>query len=223
MADLPQVVFQDFVAVPAGQRVVPGTRHRLLVHESHPECLIVKSAEGLLRFLKEGLDHLGEKIHRNLYGAEPGDYHGSLSRAERANAVRINGMYVQVAEVIDWLQELVDNGGPAVRDTLACGWCEKESDGLDLGIPPRHGMMLCGLCRAVAYCGVECQRQHWGEHKKCCVPAAEQPFGPPSGFIDLLLTNRTEVAKLNAVNRLLYNGVFRNNTIRGEDVNADAS
>jgi len=31
------------------------------------------------------------------------------------------------------------------------------------------GLMKCGRCQAVAYCGKEHQTAHWKEHKKSCV------------------------------------------------------
>lgn len=35
---------------------------------------------------------------------------------------------------------------------------------------PRQGIQLknCGACKGVKYCGQECQRAHWGEHRPVC-------------------------------------------------------
>jgi len=53
-----------------------------------------------------------------------------------------------------------------------CGWCNA------LGATKR-----CGRCRFVPYCGLECQKQAWREHKPICWPPppplpSESPFGP---------------------------------------------
>ena len=39
-----------------------------------------------------------------------------------------------------------------------CATCEGE-------------LQKCSRCRSVSYCGRECQRSHWREHKKFCVAA----------------------------------------------------
>ncbi len=48
-----------------------------------------------------------------------------------------------------------------------CGSC---------GAPPAIGteLMRCGRCRSVAYCGKECQRAHWKQHKGACKAAGEE-------------------------------------------------
>ncbi|KAI1106751.1 hypothetical protein F4804DRAFT_329946 [Jackrogersella minutella] len=33
---------------------------------------------------------------------------------------------------------------------------------------PKEGTSACGSCRLVVYCGRDCQKEHWGEHKKDC-------------------------------------------------------
>jgi len=43
---------------------------------------------------------------------------------------------------------------------LMCAQC-----GLD-------GTVRCGECKAVKYCGTECQRKHWKIHKEVCMPDA---------------------------------------------------
>lgn len=35
---------------------------------------------------------------------------------------------------------------------------------------PLNQLKRCGKCRVVYYCGVECQKKDWVEHKKICVP-----------------------------------------------------
>lgn len=44
-----------------------------------------------------------------------------------------------------------------------CAWCFKH-------IPDKR--MLCGKCHIAVYCGVDCQKEHWNEHRKQCGQAA---------------------------------------------------
>ncbi len=44
-----------------------------------------------------------------------------------------------------------------------CGKFEKEST-----------LLLCGRCKRVRYCSVECQREEWKVHKTSCTPAEKQ-------------------------------------------------
>ncbi|GAB4816195.1 hypothetical protein N2152v2_003241 [Parachlorella kessleri] len=40
-------------------------------------------------------------------------------------------------------------------------------------------LKLCSGCRAVAYCSVECQRQHWRQHKPGCMAVRESKAAAP--------------------------------------------
>ena len=44
-------------------------------------------------------------------------------------------------------------------DQKHCAWCDKFLE----------RTLLCPTCRSVSYCGIECQRDHWPEHRKCCL------------------------------------------------------
>jgi hypothetical protein len=48
-------------------------------------------------------------------------------------------------------------------DLVVCAGCGKVEE---------EGMKRCARCLAVVYCGVECQRGHWGVHKLGCVKKA---------------------------------------------------
>jgi len=55
----------------------------------------------------------------------------------------------------------VDRVGPCILRLLArwrCAMCD------------RHlcKVRVCGRCRLVSYCGRECQRVHWAQHKAAC-------------------------------------------------------
>ena len=47
-----------------------------------------------------------------------------------------------------------------------CSWCETAIKG------KRY---VCGRCRAVVYCGRECQGSHWETHKPLCIPYGAVP------------------------------------------------
>jgi len=58
-----------------------------------------------------------------------------------------------------------------IRDTtptlaemiLACGFCEQTA-------PEGVKFLKCARCLSVCYCSAECQKRHWGSHKKKCTP-----------------------------------------------------
>ena len=37
--------------------------------------------------------------------------------------------------------------------------------------------LICSRCKSAKYCGVECQKNSWGTHKKTCFPPSAPP--PP--------------------------------------------
>ncbi|KAI9006755.1 hypothetical protein DFJ74DRAFT_689316 [Hyaloraphidium curvatum] len=45
----------------------------------------------------------------------------------------------------------------------SCDACGKHQQG-------ELKLMRCGRCGVARYCGVECQRASWKEHKKDCIP-----------------------------------------------------
>lgn len=45
---------------------------------------------------------------------------------------------------------------------IACGNCHIEEKG--------SKFHRCGKCKRVAYCGLQCQKEHWKTHKKACTP-----------------------------------------------------
>jgi len=61
-----------------------------------------------------------------------------------------------------------------------CNDCFDESNG--------EKKMVCSRCKAVRYCGRDCQVQHWKEHKKECVDlsslSGNVTLDPPSEFDD---------------------------------------
>ena len=55
-----------------------------------------------------------------------------------------------------------DNVEENLKCVLAtCGFCPKEFVKKDV-------YYLCSICQSQAYCGDECQRRHWPQHKKVC-------------------------------------------------------
>ena len=49
---------------------------------------------------------------------------------------------------------------PPKKQVLFCGYCEQAC----------RRVLRCSKCKSVAYCGVDCQRKAWPNHKKRCVP-----------------------------------------------------
>jgi hypothetical protein len=55
-------------------------------------------------------------------------------------------------------------GEMRVLDTAPrCAACERQQG------PTDAPFQKCGCCRAATYCGRECQRNHWPQHKRTCV------------------------------------------------------
>ncbi len=73
------------------------------------------------------------------------------------------GFMDSVAAALESNPDLFDATGPvaitAVITKPACLFCSK----------PLDKPMRCGRCGG-AYCGNDCQLQHWGEHKHVCEP-----------------------------------------------------
>ena len=49
---------------------------------------------------------------------------------------------------------------PPKKQVLFCGYCEQAC----------RRVLRCSKCKSVAYCGVDCQRKAWPNHKKRCAP-----------------------------------------------------
>ena len=49
---------------------------------------------------------------------------------------------------------------PPKKQVLFCGYCEQAC----------RRVLRCSKCKSVAYCGTDCQRKAWPNHKKRCVP-----------------------------------------------------
>ncbi len=50
-------------------------------------------------------------------------------------------------------------------DASRCNWCRKKQS---------QGLLTCSCCKKVFYCGPECQKADWPNHKKKCSPAPRQ-------------------------------------------------
>ena len=49
---------------------------------------------------------------------------------------------------------------PPKKAVLFCGYCEQAC----------RKVLRCSKCKSVAYCGTDCQRKAWPNHKKRCAP-----------------------------------------------------
>jgi hypothetical protein len=45
---------------------------------------------------------------------------------------------------------------PYDNNSRRCGYCDKPATN------------QCGKCKKIRYCGIECQRAHWKQHKSGC-------------------------------------------------------
>lgn len=53
-----------------------------------------------------------------------------------------------------------------VNSPTCCVVCNKKSDYTSTETIVK--LFLCGRCKLARYCGAECQRAHWAEHKPYC-------------------------------------------------------
>ena len=58
---------------------------------------------------------------------------------------------------------------PTSSDDRFCGNCDREEE----------KMFKCSRCGLVKYCGKDCQRAHWKEHKPFCIAKADRVPQPP--------------------------------------------
>ncbi|CAN0089942.1 unnamed protein product, partial [Ectocarpus fasciculatus] len=71
------------------------------------------------------------------------------------------------------------------KRTPRCDSCGKR-DGEDAGGEgqAKIRLKLCARCRAVAYCGMECQKAGWKAHREVCVHYAAAELPPPSPLVN---------------------------------------
>lgn len=83
-----------------------------------------------------------------------------------AFGVRVNGIYDFWFSAK--LKMICDDGSIhlSVSENGNLNWYQPVCAGPDCS---RGSTKTCSRCRKVKYCCVECQRQHWSEHKKTCV------------------------------------------------------
>jgi hypothetical protein len=62
------------------------------------------------------------------------------------------------------------NSNDEINSRRGCGNCGIEAP---LNQPP----LLCGRCNEQSYCGRYCQKAHWSEHKKHCLPSTSSSDG----------------------------------------------
>jgi MYND finger/MORN repeat len=102
-----------------------------------------------------------EEWRRNALASEEGeeDVSDVSSEADEELVQRKQERTYTVAE---------DNVEENLKCVLAtCGFCPKE-------FVKRDVYYLCSMCQRQAYCGDECQRRHWPQHKKTCKNMVEE-------------------------------------------------
>ena len=91
-----------------------------------------------------------------------------LSREWEALAMKVKLSLESMAMCLDHfrVEVMKKNGYKAIMPVLGCAGCGAAAVVDDQG--RAADLLRCDRCRMAFYCGVECQRAHWPEHKAEC-------------------------------------------------------
>lgn len=143
-------------------------------------------AEDLRSLAGLGSDYLSVKMRKDgtiesrLTTPLSKEYRGPLTKKEVINEYqqfitdykdREDPRYIQVVEARLASMQASDatySARPPPRlFNLICFECNKKP-------ASGHKLMKCGSCMVAVYCNEECQRRHWGRHKKICKSIAQK-------------------------------------------------
>jgi hypothetical protein len=85
----------------------------------------------------------------------------ATSKMEQPPTVDIAGVQVPIRGLPE--NDSITKGPkkpPPKKQVLFCGYCEQAC----------RRVLRCSKCKSVAYCGTDCQRRAWPNHKKRCAP-----------------------------------------------------
>ena len=82
------------------------------------------------------------------------------SKMEQPRTVDIAGVQVPIRGLPENDAQTAAKKPPPQKQVLFCGYCEQAC----------RRVLRCSKCKSVAYCGVDCQRKAWPNHKKRCAP-----------------------------------------------------
>ena len=98
-----------------------------------------------------------QRLHRGC----PKDAIDAAAQMEQQPTVNIAGVEVPIRGLPE--KDPVQGTSkkpPPKKQVLFCGYCEQAC----------RRVLRCSKCKSVAYCGIDCQRKAWPNHKKRCVP-----------------------------------------------------
>mmetsp|Transcript_45848 Transcript_45848/g.105754 ORF Transcript_45848/g.105754 Transcript_45848/m.105754 type:complete len:154 (+) Transcript_45848:625-1086(+) len=81
-----------------------------------------------------------------------------------------------------------------------------------IGCGATHGLKRCDKCGKARFCGMDCMRQTWPTHKRCCKEwAAEEPPGATKDFedaVDVMTLPSKELKRRLDRRKISYAGVL---------------
>jgi len=102
-----------------------------------------------------------QRLHRGCPNRTAPDAIDAAAQMEhQPSTVNIAGVEVPIRGLPENDATPAPKKTPPKKQVLFCGYCEQAC----------RKVLRCSKCKSVAYCGVDCQRRAWPNHKKRCAP-----------------------------------------------------
>jgi len=114
------------------------------------------------------MDHAATKAINDLkhiYGQEGITWEDPNAETPNKSAASANAKNKPPAFPSSQIPEHVPELHGALRSGVECNFCKRQQTKLH----------LCGACKAVRYCGAECQQSDWKSHKPACKSSKVSP------------------------------------------------